>query len=57
MDRLYKGVWEKVTEDGEFTKAIFKFAYEYKARRISDGYSTPILDRYVCNGGIMPLYL
>ena len=47
MDRLYKGVWEKVTEDGEFSKALFKFTCAYKTRRLVDGYHTPLLDKYV----------
>ena len=47
MDRLYKGVWEKVTEDGEFSKALFKFTCAYKTRRLFDGYHTPLLDKYV----------
>ena len=46
MDRLYKGVWEKVTEDGEFSKALFKFTCAYKTRRLVDGYHTPLLDKY-----------
>lgn len=45
MDRLYKGVWEKVTEDGEFSKALFQYACDYKTRRLVDGYSTPLLDK------------
>lgn len=47
MDRLYKGVWEKVTEDGEFSKALFKFTCAYKTRRLIAGYHTPLLDKYV----------
>lgn len=45
MDRLYKGVWEKVTEDGEFSLALFKFACDYKTRRLITGYRTPLLDK------------
>lgn len=45
MDRISKGVWDKVSEGGEFSKAIFKFAYEYKLRKFEKGHDTPIMNR------------
>ncbi|XP_078312564.1 long-chain-fatty-acid--CoA ligase 4-like [Crassostrea virginica] len=47
MDRLYKGVWEKVNMGGSFSKALFEWAYEYKKSRIEKGYHTPLLDKYI----------
>ena len=45
MDRLYKGVWEKVNGGGALGKALFNFAYDYKKRKIQSGYDTPFLNR------------
>lgn len=45
MDRLYKGVWEKVNMGGSFSRALFEWAYDYKKKRIENGYTTPILDK------------
>lgn len=47
MDRLYKGVWEKVNEGGPVSRAVFQFAYDYKLRQIENGYDTPLLDKIV----------
>lgn len=47
MDRIYKAVWEKVSEGGNFSKALFKFAYDYKLKRIENGYDTPLFNRFV----------
>lgn len=45
MDRLYKGVWEKVNMGSSFSRALFEWAYDYKKKRIENGYTTPILDK------------
>lgn len=45
MDRLYKGVWEKVNMGGSFSRALFEWAYDYKKKRIENGYTTPLLDK------------
>lgn len=45
MDRLYKGVWEKVNMGGSFSKALFEWAYNYKKKQIEKGRNTPILDK------------
>lgn len=47
MDRLYKGVWEKVNMGGSFSRALFEWAYDYKKKRIENGYTTPLLDKYI----------
>lgn len=49
MDRLYKGVWDKVNSGGELGKFLFNFAYNYKKKWYLSGYSTPLLDRYLDN--------
>jgi long-chain acyl-CoA synthetase len=46
MDRLYKAVYEKVSEGGKFQRALFNFAYEYKRKKYEAGYETPLIDRY-----------
>ena len=47
MDRLYKGVWDKVNSGGAVGQALFQFAYNYKLRQIEKGYDTPFLNKYV----------
>lgn len=47
MDRLYKTVLDKVNEGGQFKKALFNFAYEYKARKYQAGYDTPWVDKLI----------
>lgn len=45
MDRLYKGVWEKVNSGSPFSKALFQFAYDYKKNSLEKGYDTPLFNR------------
>ena len=45
MDRIYKAVWEKVNEGGPVKKALFTFAYEYKAAKIEEGLNTPLFNK------------
>ena len=47
MDRLYKGVWEKVRSGSVISRGLFQFAYEYKHRAIERGYEVPIMNKYV----------
>jgi len=47
MDRLYKGVWEKVNGGGPLVRALFKFFYDYKLRKINRGYDCPFLNRSI----------
>lgn len=45
MDRLYKGVWEKVRSGSAVSQGLFQFAYFYKNRAIERGYEVPILNK------------
>ncbi|XP_068620996.1 long-chain-fatty-acid--CoA ligase 4 [Battus philenor] len=45
MDRISKGITERVVRSGEFAGAFFKWAYVYKLRWQRRGYGTPLLDR------------
>ncbi|XP_048247393.1 fatty acid CoA ligase Acsl3-like isoform X1 [Haliotis rufescens] len=47
MDRIYKGVWDKVNGGGKFGQALFSFAYEYKRKQLENGYDTPLLNKLV----------
>ncbi|XP_012261284.2 fatty acid CoA ligase Acsl3 isoform X2 [Athalia rosae] len=47
LDRISKGINEKVKRGGPLRQAIFKFAYEYKAKWIKYGYETPLFDKYI----------
>lgn len=45
MDRLYKGVWDKVNSGGVLGQVLFQFAYKYKLQQIEKGYDTPFLNK------------
>lgn len=45
MDRISKGITEKVSRSGEFAGAFFKWAYTYKQGWMRRGYDTPVLNR------------
>lgn len=45
MDRLYKGVWEKVNMGGFFSWVLFEWVYDYKKKRIENGYIIFFLDK------------
>ena len=45
MDRLYKGVWEKVHGGSAISQGLFQFAYVYKNRAIERGYEVPIMNK------------
>ncbi|KAL3310932.1 Long-chain-fatty-acid--CoA ligase 4 [Cichlidogyrus casuarinus] len=47
LQRIEKTVWEKITEDGLLAKRLFKFAYDYKLRRLRAGYPSFIVDKLV----------
>ncbi|CAH2067686.1 unnamed protein product, partial [Iphiclides podalirius] len=47
MDRISKGITERVARSGPFAGALFKWAYLYKLRWQRRGFSTPLLDRFV----------
>uniref|UniRef100_A0A0X3NLM0 long-chain-fatty-acid--CoA ligase n=1 Tax=Schistocephalus solidus TaxID=70667 RepID=A0A0X3NLM0_SCHSO len=44
LDRIAKAVWEKVKEGGPLMEAIFRFAYNYKWRRLTTGFPSIIVD-------------
>ncbi|XP_015588101.1 long-chain-fatty-acid--CoA ligase 4 isoform X2 [Cephus cinctus] len=47
LDRISKGINEKVKRSGPFRQAIFHFAYEYKLKWTKRGYETPIFDKFI----------
>ncbi|XP_043470608.1 long-chain-fatty-acid--CoA ligase 3 isoform X1 [Leptopilina heterotoma] len=47
LDRISKGINEKVKKSGVFRQAIFNFAYEYKLKWTRRGYDTPFFDKYI----------
>lgn len=47
MDRISKGITDKVSKGGAFQYAFFKWAYIYKEKWMKRGYDTPLLDRIV----------
>ncbi|XP_043274109.1 long-chain-fatty-acid--CoA ligase 4 isoform X2 [Venturia canescens] len=47
LDRISKGINEKVKKSGAFRQAIFNFAYEYKLKWTKRGYETPLFNRYI----------
>jgi len=63
LDRIFKGIQEKVNKKGDFFKALFDFSHKYKKSWVRRGFNTPILDflvfRNVQNlvGGQMRLML
>ncbi|XP_060803093.1 long-chain-fatty-acid--CoA ligase 4 isoform X3 [Amyelois transitella] len=63
MDRISKGITDKVSRSGAFASAFFKWAYAYKQGWMRRGYDTPVLNIIVFNkirgllGGRMRLML
>ncbi|XP_053620499.1 long-chain-fatty-acid--CoA ligase 4 isoform X2 [Plodia interpunctella] len=49
MDRISKGITDKVSRSGEFASAFFKWAYTYKQSWMRRGYDTPVLNIIVFN--------
>ncbi|XP_015123836.1 long-chain-fatty-acid--CoA ligase 4 isoform X1 [Diachasma alloeum] len=47
LDRISKGINEKVKKSGALSQAIFNFAYQYKLKWTKRGYSTPLFDRFI----------
>jgi len=44
LDRIFKGIQEKVNKKGDFFKALFDFSHKYKKSWVQRGYYTPLLD-------------
>lgn len=49
LDRLKKGINEQVAKKGTFFGKIFDFALDYKLYWTRKGYSTPIVNMFLCN--------
>lgn len=47
LDRISKGINDKVNSGSPLTKALFKFAYAYKVKWTSRGYKTPLIDKVI----------
>jgi long-chain acyl-CoA synthetase len=47
LERIYKGINEKVSESGSIGKAVFKFFYDYRLKWYYRGFRTPFVDRIV----------
>ncbi|KAH8399352.1 hypothetical protein KR215_008220 [Drosophila sulfurigaster] len=47
LDRISKGINDKVNSGSAFRKALFKFLYQYKVKWIQRGYQTPLIDKLV----------
>ncbi|XP_031345974.1 long-chain-fatty-acid--CoA ligase 4 isoform X2 [Photinus pyralis] len=47
LDRISKGIQEKVSKGSNVAKALFKFSYDYKTMWTRRGYSTPLVDKIV----------
>lgn len=47
LDRISKGMTDKVKKAGPFANTIFDFAYDYKLKWADRGFDTPILDKLI----------
>lgn len=47
LDRIYKGITEKVSNGGPFKKALFNFAFSYKQKWMKRGFDTPLLNKVI----------
>jgi len=47
LDRIYKGIIEKVSDGSTLQKTLFKFAFEYKRKWMERGFQTPLLNMLV----------
>jgi long-chain acyl-CoA synthetase len=45
LDRIYKGIYDKVEKGSAFKRALFNFAFEYKKKWMRRGFSCPLVDR------------
>ncbi|XP_012545548.2 long-chain-fatty-acid--CoA ligase 4 isoform X2 [Bombyx mori] len=55
MDRISKGITDKVSRSGELAAAVFKWSYSYKQTWMRRGYDTPVLDYLIFRkvGGLL----
>ncbi|XP_067626598.1 fatty acid CoA ligase Acsl3 isoform X1 [Eurosta solidaginis] len=47
LDRISKGINDKINSGSPFKKALFKFIYQYKVRWTHRGFQTPLIDKLV----------
>ncbi|XP_037929730.1 long-chain-fatty-acid--CoA ligase 3-like [Teleopsis dalmanni] len=47
LDRISKGINDKINSGSAFKKALFRFLYQYKLNWTQKGYLTPLVDRFV----------
>lgn len=47
IDRIYKGIQEKISKKGPFFRSLLDFCYRYKSYYRKRGMNTPILDRLI----------
>ncbi|XP_073986590.1 acyl-CoA synthetase long-chain isoform X2 [Rhodnius prolixus] len=47
LDRIYKGINDKVSKNTPFKRALFNFAFDYKKKWINRGFSCPLIDRLI----------
>jgi long-chain acyl-CoA synthetase len=47
LDRIYKGIQEKVKAGGPTAAAVFKFFYDYRLKWYYRGFRTPIVDALI----------
>jgi hypothetical protein len=47
LDRISKGVHDKVSKGSDLTQALFSFAYKYKCGWMKRGFDTPLMNRYI----------
>ncbi|XP_014282035.1 long-chain-fatty-acid--CoA ligase 4 isoform X3 [Halyomorpha halys] len=47
LDRIYKGINDKVAKNTPFKRALFNFAFAYKKKWMRRGFSCPIIDKVI----------
>ena len=45
LDRIYKGIQDKIESGPPIKKALFNFAVQYKLNWQKEGYDTPIINK------------
>jgi len=47
LDRVYKGIQNKIKDRGEFSERLVNYCIEYRQYWVSKGFSTPLMDRLI----------
>jgi long-chain acyl-CoA synthetase len=47
LDRICKGITDKINRGSPMQKSIFKYCYDYKCKWYRRGYKTPVLDKII----------